>query len=74
MPYSKDSIPRDHTEFGGGPGLIDPVVREDRALEPHQEPWEVYATNPAPPPEGQEAELDPQTATIGEVPKKGYGG
>lgn len=46
MPYSRESIPRDHTEFGGGPGMIDPVLRTDRVLEPYQELWEIYATDP----------------------------
>jgi hypothetical protein len=49
MAYTKDSIPRNHTEFGGGPGLIDPEQRKDRVFtEPHMQLWEVYATNPAP--------------------------
>jgi hypothetical protein len=47
MPYTKDSIPPDHTEFGGGPGLIDPVLRADRLLTPEQELIEIYATNPS---------------------------
>lgn len=44
-------IPRDHSEFGGGPGMIDPQRRKDRVLEPHEELWEMYATNPAAPDE-----------------------
>lgn len=47
MAYTKDSIPNDHSEFGGGPGMIDPEARKDRALEPYQELWEIHATNPA---------------------------
>lgn len=49
MTYTKDSIPRGHTEFGGGPGLIDPEMRKDRRLRPEQRMWELYATNPAGP-------------------------
>lgn len=78
MPYSKDSIPKGHTEFGGGPGMIDPMRRADRVLEPHEQLWEVYATNPAPPEVATglteeemslraaqiELENDPQTAKI----------
>lgn len=47
MPYSKNSIPKDHTEFGGGPGLIDPVLRKDRLLTNEEQLIEIYATNPA---------------------------
>lgn len=47
MPYSRESIPKSHTEFGGGPGLIDPVLRADRNLTPEQELMEIYATNPS---------------------------
>lgn len=49
MPYTKDSIPPDHTEFGGGPGLIDPVLRADRVLTAEQQRMEIMFTNPAPP-------------------------
>lgn len=45
MPYSK--APKDHTEFGGGPGLIDPVLRADRNLTPEEELLEIYHSNPA---------------------------
>lgn len=78
MPYSKGSIPPDHSEFGGGRGLIDPVRRADRVLEPYEQLMEVYATDPYPTvdpetgeitPEG-EREMTPETATIGEVPKE----
>lgn len=49
MAYTADSIPSDHGEFSGGPGMIDPEVRKDReGLEPYQRLWEIYATNPAP--------------------------
>lgn len=47
MAYSAGNIPADHTEFGGGPGLIDPQRRKDRVLEPHEEIWEIKATNPS---------------------------
>lgn len=47
MAYSGQSIPRDHSEFGGGPGMIDPQRRADRVLDPHEEGWEIKATNPA---------------------------
>lgn len=48
MAYTKDSIPATHTEFGGGPGMLDPVLREDRVhVEPYHAMWEIYATNPA---------------------------
>lgn len=47
MPYKK--APTDHSEFGGGPGLIDPVLRSDRLLEGHQELLEIYATDPSDP-------------------------
>lgn len=49
MPYSRDSIPTNHSEFGGGAGPIDPVLRDDRVLTPEQELMEIYATNPASP-------------------------
>lgn len=50
MAYNRDSIPLSHTEFGGGPGLIDPEQRKDRVFtELHMQLWETYATNPAPP-------------------------
>lgn len=47
MPYKGSNIPKDHSEMGGGPGLIDPMRRKDRALEGHEEVWELYATNSA---------------------------
>ena len=47
MAYTASSIPADHSEFGGGPGMIDPQRRADRVLEPHEELWEIKATNPA---------------------------
>lgn len=55
MAYTKDTIPRGHTEFGGGPGLIDPESRADRALTPEERLLEIYATNPAPPAEAHGA-------------------
>lgn len=46
MPYGKD-VPKDHSEFGGGPGLIDPVLRADRAgLREYELLREIYAHNP----------------------------
>lgn len=47
MPYKK--VPDDHSEFGGGPGLIDPVLRKDRNVTPEQELLEIYATDPSDP-------------------------
>lgn len=44
MPYSK--APKDHSEFGGGPGLIDPVLRADRLLRPEEERMEIMFTRP----------------------------
>lgn len=78
MPYSKDSIPSNHTEFGGGPGMIDPQRRKDRVLLPHEQLWEIYATEPAPPSVAHgandieiaqraaeiEVQNDPETATM----------
>lgn len=49
MPYKK--APAGHTEFGGGPGLIDPEARKDRAVEPWEAAMEMRASNP----------LDPKT-------------
>jgi len=48
MPYGK--VPKGHSEFGGGEGLIDPQRRKDRVLSeganpPGEELWEIYATN-----------------------------
>lgn len=56
MPYKK--VPKGHSEFGGGPGMIDPVVRKDRALEDHQQLWELYATDPA------KADSEPETSQV----------
>lgn len=52
MVYRK--APADHSEFGGGPGLIDPESRKDRTIEGHQELWEIYASNPNDPTTPQE--------------------
>lgn len=49
MAYTRDSVPSDHTEFGGGPGLIDPELRKDRVLTAEQIRMEMMFTNPAPP-------------------------
>lgn len=47
MPYKK--APAGHTEFGGGEGLIDPMVRADRAVTPEEQLMELYASNPMDP-------------------------
>lgn len=44
MAYRK--APKGHTEFGGGPGLIDPEARKDRNLTPEEQLMEIYASNP----------------------------
>jgi hypothetical protein len=44
MPYKK--APSGHTEFGGGPGLIDPMSRANRNLTAEEELLEMYASNP----------------------------
>lgn len=62
MAYSASSIPSDHGEFSGGPGMIDPERRADRVLEPHEELWEAYATNPASTEDPQEVPV-PRTLT-----------
>lgn len=50
MAYTASSIPRDHGEFSGGPGLIDPETRKDRvALTPDELRMEIMFTNPDPP-------------------------
>jgi hypothetical protein len=59
MPRAGNSLPSDHTEFGGGSGLIDPVRRADRVIGTASGPlvddrvgeelMEIYATNPADP-------------------------
>lgn len=49
MAYTRDSVPSDHTEFGGGPGLIDPELRKDRVLTAEDKRMEIMFTNPAPP-------------------------
>lgn len=61
MPYSK--APREHTEFGGGPGLIDPMSRKDRNVTAEESLMEIYATNPANP------ESDPATADLNYQPR-----
>lgn len=62
MAYSGASIPKDHSEFGGGPGMIDPERRADRVLEPHEELWEIKATNPGATEDPQEVPV-PRTLT-----------
>lgn len=44
MAYRK--APKDHTEFGGGPGLIDPEQRKDRVVSSEDEMMEMYLSNP----------------------------
>lgn len=44
MVYRK--APKDHSEFGGGPGLIDPESRKDRNLTNEEQLLEIYASNP----------------------------
>lgn len=44
MAYRK--APKGHTEFGGGPGLIDPESRKDRNLTNEEQLLEMYASNP----------------------------
>lgn len=60
MAYS-GKAPSGHTEFGGGPGLVDPQARSDRAFradESHIPLVEFYACNPADP------NSDPETVTL----------
>jgi len=57
MPRAGNSLPSDHSEFGGGSGLIDPVRRADRVIGQNSGPlvdervneelMEIYATNPS---------------------------
>lgn len=50
MAYTADSIPSDHGEFSGGPGLIDPETRKDRvALTNDELRMEIMFTSPDPP-------------------------
>ena len=50
MAYTAGSIPKDHGEFSGGPGLIDPEVRKDReGLTVDDLRMEIMFTNPDPP-------------------------
>jgi hypothetical protein len=56
MAYNK--APVGHTEFGGGPGLIDPEARKDRNLTGEQQLMEIYATDPG------RAESLPETADL----------
>lgn len=56
MPYKK--APQGHTEFGGGPGLIDPVLRKDRLITGDQALVEIYATD------STDAQSDPATVNL----------
>jgi hypothetical protein len=50
MAYTASSIPKNHGEFSGGPGLIDPETRKDReGLTVDEQRMEVMFTNPDPP-------------------------
>lgn len=50
MAYTADSIPKDHGEFSGGGGLIDPELRKDRvALSNDDLRMEIMFSNPDPP-------------------------
>lgn len=50
MAYTPDSLPKTHSEFGGGPGLIDPETRKDRVGMTNDElRLEVMFSNPDPP-------------------------
>lgn len=50
MAYTASSIPKDHGEFSGGGGLIDPELRKDRvALTNDDLRMEIMFTNPDPP-------------------------
>lgn len=60
MAYSK--VPSGHSEFGGGPGLIDPEARRDRNLTGEESLLEIYATRPHAR-EGS-ASYDPATANL----------
>lgn len=53
---ARTKAPKGDTEFGGGPGLIDPERRKERVIGQAAGPlvqgvaeelWEIYATNPA---------------------------
>lgn len=57
MAYAK--VPADHSEFGGGDGLIDAERRRDRAVTSAEERMEIMATNPLDP------EADPATTPLG---------
>ena len=43
MPDKRGSEDDAESEFGLGSGMIDPGLRESRALPVHQQLWEVYA-------------------------------
>lgn len=67
---ARTTVPPDHSEFGGGPGLIDPEVRKGRVgMTTEQELLEIYATDPGAPP-GDPA-TDPQKVDVNRV---GLGG
>lgn len=56
MAYNK--APAGHTEFGGGPGIIDPELRKDRNVTAEESLVEIYATHP------HRADSVPETANI----------
>jgi hypothetical protein len=57
MAYKK--APKDHSEFGGGAGMLDAIRRKDaRDTLSEEQLWEIYATDPADP------NADPTTSVI----------
>jgi hypothetical protein len=60
MSYTK--APIDHSEFGGGDGIVDPEVRKDRVLSSAQERMEIMFTDPTDP------EADPAVVDLTAVP------
>ena len=61
MVYKK--APDGHTEFGGGPGLIDSEARKDRSVTAEEELMEIYASNPLDP------EFDPASVDLEVLPR-----
>lgn len=78
MPYK--NIPKDHGEFSGGPGVIDPVLRGDRLVTAEDELREIYATKAyipesgSVPPAEQQQSLQPENfPETSDVDRKGLG-
>ena len=69
MAYTKDTVPSDHSEFGGGPGLIDAEVRKDRDITATEGLMEIYATDTTsqgrPVGSTEPVFLEPATAPLG---------